>query len=200
MRKVIVSEFLTLDGVMQGPGGADEDRRDGFEHGGWQMGYMDEVAGKAVDEGINAAGGLLLGRRTYEIFAAYWPNATEPEEKPLADKLNSMPKHVASRTLKEPLEWENSTLLAGDVAEAVAKLKEESGGNLHVIGSGDLAQTLMKHDLVDEYQLQVSPIVLGTGHRLFRDGSPMTRLRLVDAKTSGTGIQILRYQPERNGG
>jgi dihydrofolate reductase len=198
MRKVVVQEFLTLDGVMQGPGGADEDRRDGFEHGGWMMGNMDEVAGKAVDDGINAADGLLLGRRTYEIFAAYWPNTTDPEDKPLADRLNSMPKHVASRTLKEPLEWENSTLLTGDVAEAVAKLKDGPGKDLLVIGSGDLAQTLMKHDLIDEYQLQVNPIVLGTGRRLFRDGSPMARLRLVDATTSGTGVQILRYQPERD--
>jgi dihydrofolate reductase len=193
MRKVIVSEFLTLDGVMQAPGDSDEDREGGFEHGGWQLPYFDEVAGSAVSEGFGSVGGLLLGRKTYELFAAFWPN--QPADDPFAATMNSLPKFVASRTLEEPLKWENSTLLKGDAAEEVAKLKEESGGDLQVIGSGDFAQTLMQHDLVDEYALMVHPLVLGSGKRLFRDGNPRTGLRLVDTKTTTTGTLILTYQP-----
>jgi dihydrofolate reductase len=197
MRKVIVSEFLTLDGVMQAPGGSDEDREGGFEHGGWQMPYFDEVAGSAVDEGFRTAGGLLLGRKTYEIFAAYWPN--QPADDPFVGTMNSLPKFVASRTLEEPLEWENSTLLKGDVAKEVAKLKEEPGGSLQVIGSGDFAQTLMQNDLVDEYALMVHPLVLGSGKRLFKDGAVKIPLRLVDTKTSGTGVLVLTYEPTGRG-
>ncbi|MGH2662691.1 MAG: dihydrofolate reductase family protein [Actinomycetota bacterium] len=193
MRKVIVSEFLTVDGVMQAPGHSDEDRRGGFEHGGWQMGYIDEVGGKAISEGIEQSGGFLLGRKTYELFAAYWPTARADE--PLAGTMNSLPKYVASRTLKEPLEWENSTLLKGDLVQDVTKLKEQSGGDLLVIGSGDLVQSLMQQGLVDQYQLMVHPVVLGTGMRLFREGSPMTALRLADTKTTGTGVLFLTYQP-----
>lgn len=193
MRKVIVSEFLTLDGIMQAPGGSDEDLEGGFEHGGWQMPYFDDVAGSAVDEGFAAAGGLLLGRKTYEIFAGYWPN--QPADDPFVGTMNSMPKFVASRTLEEPLKWQNSTLLTGDVAEEVTKLKEQPGGHLMVIGSGDFAQTLMQHGLVDELALMVHPLVLGSGKRLFRDGNPRTPLRLVDSKTSGTGVLILTYEP-----
>ncbi|HEV8571471.1 MAG TPA: dihydrofolate reductase family protein [Actinomycetota bacterium] len=194
MRKVIVSEFLTLDGVMQAPGGSDEDRRGGFEHGGWQMPYFDEVAGNAVSEGMGASGGFLLGRRTYEIFAAYWPSA--PADNPFAATINSLPKFVASTTLQEPLEWNNSTLLKGDVAEEVAKLKEQPGKDLQVIGSGDLVQTLMQHNLVDEYGLMIHPVVLGTGEHLFKEGIPRTPLRLVDSKTTSTGVLILTYRPE----
>lgn len=200
MRKVIVSEFLTLDGVMQGPGGPEEDRRGGFEHGGWQMPYFDEVGGSAVSEGFDAAGGLVLGRKTYEIFAAYWPN--QPADDPFAGTMNSLPKFVASTTLEEPLTWENSTLLKGDVAKEVAKLKEQPGGDLLVIGSGDFVQTLMRNGLVDEYQLMVHPIVLGSGARLFREESPKTALRLADTKTTGTGVLLLTYEPmveERDG-
>jgi dihydrofolate reductase len=130
-------------------GGTDEDRREGFEHGGWRIPYSDEVAGSAISEGMSSAGGFLLGRRTYERFAAYWPTA--PADEPLAATINSLPKFVASTTLKEPPEWENSTLLNGDVGEEVAKLKEQPGKDLLVIGSGDLVQTLMQHDLVDGY-------------------------------------------------
>jgi dihydrofolate reductase len=193
MRKVIVSEFLSLDGVMQAPGDPDEDRRDGFEHGGWSMPYADDVFLSVVGEAMAQCGGYLFGRRTYDIFARYWPTA--PDDDPFAASLNGLPKYVASRTLEEPLEWKNSTLLQGDVAEAVAKLKQEPGKDLSVLGSGDFVQTLMEHDLVDEYQLMVDPIVLGSGRRLFRDGSPTTKLRLVDSKTTSTGVLIASYQP-----
>jgi dihydrofolate reductase len=193
MRKVIISEFLTLDGVMQAPGGSDEDREGGFQHGGWQMPYFDDAAGSAVDEGFATAGGLLLGRKTYEIFAAYWPN--QPADDPFVSTMNSLPKFVASTTLEEPLKWENSTLLKGDVAQEVAKLKEESGGNLLVIGSGDFAQTLIQHDLVNEFQIMVHPLVLGSGKRLFREGSSKRPLRLVDSKTTSTGVLIATYEP-----
>jgi dihydrofolate reductase len=193
MRKVIVSEFLSLDGVMQAPGDPDEDRRDGFEHGGWSMPYSDDVFLSVVGEAMAQCGGYLFGRRTYEIMAAYWPTA--PDDNAFAGSLNGLPKYVASRTLDEPLEWKNSTLLKGDAAEAVAKLKREPGKDLSVLGSGDFVQTLMEHDLVDEYQLMVDPIVLGSGRRLFRDGSPKTALRLVDSKTTSTGVLIVSYQP-----
>lgn len=193
MRKIIVSEFVTLDGVMQAPGNPDEDRREGFEHGGWQMPYFDEVAGSAISQAMAESGGFLLGRRTYDIFAAFWPS--QPPEDPFAATLNSLPKYVVSTTLKEPLQWNNSTLIKGNVAEEVAKLKQEPGKDLQVIGSGDLVQTLMQHDLIDEYRLMVHPIVLGNGRRLFRDGSVTTALRLVDTKTTGTGVVILTYRP-----
>lgn len=191
--RVIVSEFLTLDGVMQAPGGADEDRSGGFEHGGWQGPYFDDAGGKAIFEGMAASDGFLLGRKTYEIFAAFWPSA--PADDSLAETINSLPKYVVSKSLKEPLEWNNSHLIKGDVAQGIAKLKAQPGKDLQVIGSGDLAQTLMEHDLVDEYRLMVHPIVLGSGRRLFRDGSATTALRLVDSTTTGTGVLILTYQP-----
>ena len=193
MRDVIVSEFLSLDGVMQAPGGSDEDREGGFEHGGWQMPYFDDAAGASVSEVFARTGGLLLGRVTYEIFAGYWPNA--PADNPLASTINSLPKYVASTTLEEPLEWEAAHLLKGDVAEAVTELKRESGKDLQVIGSGELVQTLMQHDLVDEYRLMIHPLVIGSGKRLFRDGNPRKPLRLVDSKTSSTGVLIVTYQP-----
>src|SRR6266487_2906080 len=170
MRKMIVNEFLSLDGVAQAPGGADEDTSGGFGHGGWHMRYMqDELAQRWVLGSIVEAGGFLLGRRTYEIFAAYWPNAPE-EEQVIAEPLNERPKYVASRTLTEPLEWQNSTVLRGDVLEAVAALKQVDGRDLHVMGSPELVQTLIEHDLVDEYRLMIDPLVLGVGRRLFRDG------------------------------
>jgi dihydrofolate reductase len=197
MRKVIVSEFLTLDGVMQAPGLPDEDRSGGFEHGGWQMPLMDDTAGNAITEGLAATGGLLLGRVTYEIFAGYWPNAPADEPSGLAQTINSLPKYVVSTTLREPLPWNNSHVIKGDVAKEVTKLKQESGKDLQVIGSGQLVQTLMQNDLVDEYRLMINPIVLGNGKRLFRDGSPKTSLRLVDSETSKTGVLIVTYEPER---
>jgi dihydrofolate reductase len=197
MRKVRLNTFLTLDGVMQGPGGADEDLEGGFAHGGWQMPYFDEVGGSVVEEGITTSGGFLLGRKTYDIFAAYWPQAADDD---MAAAINGLPKYVASTTLQEPLEWNNSTLLKGDIAEEVNKLKQEPGKDLDVIGSGSFAQTLMKHDLVDEYRLMIHPIVLGTGKRLFDGGLPIRALELVDTKTTSTGVLILTYRPADNVG
>jgi dihydrofolate reductase len=194
MRKLIVNQFLTLDGVMQAPGGQEEDRSGGFEHGGWQQPYFDDVFGEAITTGLAEAGGFLLGRRTWEIFAAYWPTAPV-EERSVADPLNTLPKYVASRTLSEPLAWSNSTLIAGDLAEGVRRLKSESGQDLQLFGSGDLMQTLMGDDLIDEYRLMIHPVVLGSGARLFRDGNPRRPLTLTDSKTSTTGVLMLTYRP-----
>jgi dihydrofolate reductase len=193
MARVIVSEFLTLDGVMQSPGYDGEDNRGGFTDGGWQPPMFDDTLGTVVVGGIQEAGGLLLGRRTYEIFAAHWPK--QPADDPLAPVLNALPKHVASTTLTAPLDWENSTLLEGDVAEAVAKLREQPGKDLLVIGSGELVRTLMQNDLVDAYRLMVHPLVLGSGRRLFQDGSMKRALRLVDTTTTTTGVVVLTYEP-----
>jgi dihydrofolate reductase len=176
---------------MQGPGDPDEDPEGGFEHGGWQIPYFDEVAGSVVEEGMTTSGGFLLGRKTYEIFAAFWPQT--PDD--IAAAINGLPKYVASTTLQEPLEWNNSTLLKGDIAEEVNKLKQEAGKDLDVIGSGSFAQTLMKLNLVDEYRLMIHPIVLGTGKRLFDGGLPIRTLELVDTKTTSTGVLILTYRP-----
>jgi dihydrofolate reductase len=194
MRKVIVNEFMTLDGVVQAPGGADEDTSGGFEHGGWHMPYMDEVAQKEVLEGINEAGGFLLGRRTYEIFAAYWPNASE-EEQMIAEPLNTKPKYVASRTLSEPLEWQNSTVLEGDIAEAVPSLKQEDGGDLHVIGSSELVRDLIANDLVDELRVMIDPLVVGGGKRVFNDDGALRPWRLVDSQVTTTGAILATYAP-----
>ncbi len=194
MRKVIVSEFLSLDGVMQAPGAPDEDRSGGFEHGGWQVPLMDEEAGGAIMEGLNSTGGLLLGRRTYEIFAGFWPNA--PADDPVGKVLNDVPKYVVSTTLEEPLGWKNSHLIKENVPEEIGKLKEEAGGDLRVIGSGELVQTLMKHGLVDQFDLSIYRIVLGSGKRLFREGTPKASLRLIDSKASKSGVLLLSYEPE----
>ena len=192
MRNVVVSEFLTVDGVMQGPGGPDEDREEGFHEGGWQMPYFDEAGGAAVAKGLAQTGGLLLGRKTYEIFAAYWPN--QPAGDPFADILNKVPKHVASTTLEEPLKWNNSALIHGDIAAGVAELKRQPGDDLMVIGSGNLVQTLARNDLVDEYRLMIHPLVLGTGKRLFESGGARVPLKLSASETTGTGVLILTYQ------
>ncbi len=195
MRKVIVNEFMTLDGVVQAPGGADEDPSGGFRHGGWHMPYMDEVAQKEVLEGINEAGGFLLGRRTYEIFAAYWPNAPE-EEQVIAEPLNTKPKFVASTTLSEPLEWQNSTVLQGDVTEAVPVLKQEDdGGDLHVIGSSELVRELIAKDLVDELRVMIDPLVVGGGKRVFNDDGALRPWRLVDSQVTTTGAILATYAP-----
>ncbi|WP_222914685.1 dihydrofolate reductase family protein [Natrinema sp. SYSU A 869] len=191
MRNLVVSEFLTLDGVMQAPGDSDEDTEGGFEHGGWQVPYFDDV-GSAVAEGFAAVDALVLGRKTYEIFASYWPTASEDE--PFTEQMNSVDKYVASRTL-DAADWQNSTVLEGDVADAVAELKQEPGGDLVVFGSGDLVQTLMANDLVDEYQLMVHPLVLGTGKRLFTDESESTGLKLVEMETTDSGVVVLTYRP-----
>ena len=192
MSKVVVFTSLTLDGVMQAPGRPDEDRRGGFEHGGWATPYADSVLAGVAGQGMANTGGLLLGRRTYEDFYGYWPNQTD---NPYTEVLNNTQKYVASTTLKEPLAWDNSSLLEGDVPEAVARLKAQAGKDLVVLGSGELAQTLMKHNLVDEFVLLIHPLVLGGGRRLFRDGNPTATLRLVDSKTTTTGVVIATYAP-----
>jgi dihydrofolate reductase len=193
MRKVIVNEFLSLDGVAQAPGGAEEDPSGGFAHGGWHMRYTeDEVAQRWVLDSILEAGGFLLGRRTYEIFAAYWPNASE-EEQVIAEPLNTKPKYVVSTTLTEPLEWQSSALVAGDVGTAVAALKHEGEGDLHVIGSTELVQTLIEHELVDEFRLMIDPLALGGGKRIFPDDGRLRQLRLVEGQVTGTGAILATY-------
>jgi dihydrofolate reductase len=192
MSRVRVINHLTLDGVMQAPGRPDEDRRGGFEHGGWARPYGDEVMGRVMGEGMARRGALLLGRRTYEDFAAFWP---KQRDNPFTPLLNERRKYVASRTLQEPLPWVNSTLLEGDAADAVARLKQEQDDDLAVLGSGELVQTLMRRNLVDEYLLTIHPLVLGSGRRLFTDGGAYASLRLVDAITTTTGVVIATYQP-----
>ncbi|HEX6678235.1 MAG TPA: dihydrofolate reductase family protein [Actinomycetes bacterium] len=192
MRKVIVTEWMSLDGVVQAPGAADEDTTGGFGHGGWHLRYFDEVSQKWVVENLTAAGGFLLGRRTYEGFASHWPNASE-EEQVIAQPLNTKPKYVASTTLTEPLEWQNSTVLQGDAAEAVAALKRQDGGDLLVIGSTKLAQALVEHDLVDEFRVMLDPVVVGGGKRLFRDDGALRPLRLADSQVTTTGAILATY-------
>jgi dihydrofolate reductase len=194
MRKLVVNEFISLDGVAQAPGLADEDTSGGFAHGGWHMPYMeDELAMQWVLGSIVEAGGFLLGRRTYEIFAAYWPNASE-EEQVIAEPLNAKPKYVVSRTRPE-LAWQNSSLVEGDVVQAVAALKREDGGDLHTIGSTELVSTLVEHDLVDEFRLMIDPLVLGGGKRVFRDDGSRRPLRLVDSQVASTGAILATYAP-----
>jgi dihydrofolate reductase len=189
---IVVVNNVTLDGVMQAPGRPDEDRRGGFEHGGWALPYNDEVMGRAMGERMAARGSLLLGRRTYEDFYGFWPHQTD---NPFTKVLDAARKYVASTTLSEPLPWRNSTLLDGDAAEAVARLKDQGDEDLAVLGSGELIQSLMRRDLIDEYLLLIHPLVLGTGRRLFRDGSPAAKLRLVDSVITTTGVVIATYQP-----
>jgi dihydrofolate reductase len=193
MSRLVVNTNLTLDGVMQAPGDPDEDRRDGFERGGWATPYFDRVMGDAAAEGIAKGGALLFGRKTYEHFASVWPN--QPEDNPFAAVLNERQKYVASTTLEEPLPWRNSTLLPGDAMDAVAKLREQPGKDLVVLGSGELVQSLMRRNLVDEYVLLIHPLVLGSGRRLFTDGGPPAAFRLVDSKMTTTGVVIATYQP-----
>ena len=188
MRNLAVNSFVSLDGVMQSPGGPEEDPTGGFTHGGWGATYFDEeMMGR-----IRASGPyeLLLGRGTYEIFAAHWPY----DEGPIADQLNSTRKHVASTTL-EAVEWNNSTLITGDVAEYVAALKDEDGPEIQVHGSVGLIQTLLRHDLIDEYRVWIFPLTLGTGKRLFGDGTIPAALKLLESTVSGTGVTINTYVP-----
>jgi dihydrofolate reductase len=192
MRKIVVMEWITLDGVVQAPGHPDEDRDGGFEHGGWHLHYFDDTSREWVVEGYAEAGGFLFGRRTYENLAAYWPHASE-EEQVIAEPLNTKPKYVASRTLLGPLEWQNSTVLTGDVAQAVLALKQEDGRDLHVIGSPQLARTLAEHDLVDEYRLMIDPLIMGGGKRLFGDGTAPKPLRLVESRVTSTGAILAKY-------
>ena len=184
VRRLIVTEFLSVDGVMQGPGSPDEDRDGGFEHGGWQADYFDEGVLAGAQEGMGNADAYLFGRRTYQIMAAHWPTA--PVGRPVRRPSERHEKYVASRTLKE-LQWQNSELLEGDAGEAVARLKEQPGKDIVVLGSGDLVQTLMAHGLVDEFGLIVSPLVLGSGKRLFRDADQVKRLELASSKVHAEG-------------
>jgi len=195
MRKIIVFTNLTLDGVMQAPGRPEEDPREGFQHGGWGAPYaaMTAVApGSAAGQAMANVGPMLFGRRTYQDFYTYWPKQTG---NPYTEVLNKADKYVASTTLKEPLAWENSNLLKGDVAQALASLKAQPGKDFLVFGSGVLIQTLMKHDLVDMYILLIHPLVLGAGRRLFPNGSAYASLRLIDSQTTPTGVLIATYQP-----
>ena len=189
MPKLTVNTFLTLDGVMQAPGAPEEDRSGGFTHGGWSVGYWDDRMNEVMDGFMGRPFQMLLGRKTYEIFAAYWPHSTERG----ADVLNAARKHVASRTLRN-VEWNNSTLIKGDVAKYVADLKKESGPEIQVHGSGDLIQTLLRNDLIDLFQLWTFPIVLGTGKRLFAGGAMPAGLKVTDVKTSGSGVVITTYE------
>jgi len=191
MRKVIVNEFLALDGTAQAPGGPDEDTSGGFPHGGWHMQYG---AGDGVAKVIGEAGGFLLGRRTYDLFAGYWPNA-EDVSREIADPMNMKPKHVASRTLTGPLEWQNSNLLEGDLPDAVGALKQDDGGDLLVIGSTVLVQSLLQHGLVDELRLMIDPVLVGGGKRIFPDDGALRPLRLVDHEVTATGTIIATYAP-----
>ena len=190
MRKLIVSTFLTLDGVMQAPGGPGEDDSGGFAHGGWSVNYWDEQMGRVMGEAMSTPFDLVLGRKTYDIFAAHWPHAPEEDAKPL----NDATKYVASRS-RPTLEWRNSVLIEGDAAEGIAALKKEDGPELQVHGSGNLIQTLLRHNLVDEYRLWVFPLVIGSGKRLFSEGTIPCGLKLVDSKVSTTGVVIGTYEP-----
>jgi len=194
VRKIIVNEFMSLDGVVQAPGAADEDTSGGFRHGGWHMEYMDDVSQRRVLAGIVEAGGFLLGRGTYEIFAAYWPNAPE-EEQVIAEPLNSKPKWVVSRTLDGELGWQNATVLEGDLPQAVVALKREEGGDINVIGSPELARSLLEEGLVDEFRLMIDPVVLGGGKRIFADDRTLQSLRLIDSEVTSTGAILATYAP-----
>jgi len=191
MRNLTVNTFLTLDGVMQAPGGPGEDDSGGFTYGGWSVNYWDEPMGRFMDEAMSRPFDLVLGRKTYDIFAAHWPNA--PEEaggKPL----NDATKYVASRG-RPALEWSRSVLIEGDVAERVAALKADDGPELQVHGSGNLVQTLLRHGLVDRFRLMVFPLVIGSGKRLFAEGTVPAGLRLVDSSVSTTGVLMGVYVP-----
>jgi dihydrofolate reductase len=191
VRNVIVVEWVSLDGVVQSAG-ADDDTTSRFAHGGWHLPYFDELSQTWVVEGYAEAGGFLFGRRTYELLAGYWPNASE-EEQPVAGPLNAKPKYVASTTLTEPLRWQNASLLEGSAAEAVRALKEEDGGDLHVIGSTKLVETLVEHDLVDGYRLMIDPVVLGGGKGIFQADGVLRPLRLVDSEVATTGAILATY-------
>jgi dihydrofolate reductase len=196
MRKIVAIDHMTLDGVMQAPGRPDEDRRGGFEHGGWAVARSDAVMMETLGKGMAQDGDLLFGRRTYEDFFAVWPGRTD---NPFTEVLDNSRKYVASRTLRDPLPWKNSTLLPGEAEGTVARLKEEAGPDLTVLGSGDLMQTLVRHGLVDAFVLLIHPLVLGRGRRLFNDGAPRTGLRLVDSVITTRGVVIATYEPEAGG-
>ena len=197
MRNVIVLEWMTLDGVVQGPGAVDEDTTGGFKHGGWHLRYFDDLSRNWMVENLTQAGGFLLGRRTYEGFAGHWPNASD-EEQVIARPLNRKPKYVASMTLTGLLTWQNSTVLQGDLTEAVMELKQKDGGDLLVIGSTKLVQALIERDLVDEFRLMIDPLILGSGKRIFLKDGVARPLRLTDSQVTTTGAIIATYTPRQS--
>lgn len=192
MAKLTLTQFVTLDGVCQGPGGPKEDTRGGFGHGGWSHPYADDDFGAFITGVFDRAGAFLLGRRTYEIFAGAWPRVTD-EDDPIASRLNNLPKYVVSTTL-DRADWHNSTIVSGNVAEEVARLKRETDGELQMHGSGTLARSLMADGLVDEFHLLVYPVVLGSGLRLFADGTPPTRFEPAASSVTGSGVAIHTYR------
>ena len=190
--QLTVTTFLSVDGVYQGPGGPDEDRSGGFDRGGWLVPHFDEATGQFIDEIFREVDAFLLGRRTYEIFAASWPNATDPDD-PVAKALNTLPKYVASSTLSDP-QWANTTVLDGDLASAVQELKERDGRELQVHGSGRLVQFLLANDLVDRLNLLVFPVIVGAGRRLFPDSGIATGVALDESRTTPSGVAISVYR------
>ena len=194
MRKVRVVNSITLDGVMQAPGRKDEDTRGGFKHGGWAVPYNDAVMGKVMAAGMARGGDMLFGRRTYEDFFKVWPNQ---KDNPFTEVLNNAQKYVASTKLKAPLPWQNSRLLKGDAAKAVARLKKRPGKDLVILGSGVLIQSLMRHGLIDEFMLLIHPLVLGSGRRLFTDDGKLAGLELVDSTPTTKGVVIATYRPAK---
>src|SRR5659263_356024 len=191
MRKLVVTTFVTLDGVMQAPGGPEEDPTGGFTHGGWSFNYWDDMMGQSMGEFMAKPSELLLGRKTYEIFAAHWPYI---KDDPVADKLNRVMKYVVSRTL-DKVDWNNSTLVTGNVEQAIRNLKGQKGPDIQVHGSSNLIQTLLKHDLIDEFRLWIFPVTIGKGKRLFGEGTQPAHLKFIDSKTSTTGVIIATYEP-----
>jgi dihydrofolate reductase len=189
MRKVIASEFLSLDGVMEDPGGAE-----GSEYGGWSFAYFNDELGQVIGEGFAASDAMLMGRRTYEEWAAFWPNQ-DPEENPDAAQMNAVRKYVVSTTLQEPLEWQNSTLIKGNVAEEISALKNQPGKDIVISGSGTLVRSLLEDALINELRLLVHPIVVGGGKRLFEEGGKRIALELVNSRTFSTGVVYLTYRP-----
>ena len=191
--RISVVNHLTLDGVMQSPSSPDEDTRDGFDQGGWAAANTDEVMNSFLGVGTRPSDeSLLFGRVTYEHFYGFWPEQTDGN--PFTERLNRARKYVASRTLAEPLPWENSTLLEGDAADAVARLKEQEGPDAVVLGSGELIRSLMQRGLIDEFRLMIHPVVLGKGRRMFGDDGALARLRLAESVTTTTGVVIARYE------
>lgn len=193
MVQIVVFNSVTLDGVMQAPGRADEDTRGGFRHGGWAVPYSDADQGRVAGESMATSGALLLGRRTYEDFYKVWPHRTD---NPFTEILNASTKYVASRTLREPLPWENSVLLSGDAADEVARLRREPGKDIVILGSGELVRSLMARNLIDRYILQIHPVVLGSGQRLFTDGGTLAKLHLVNSVTTSKGVIAATFEPD----
>ncbi len=191
MRKLIVTTFVTIDGVMQAPGGPEEDPTGSFTHGGWSFNYWDDMMGQVMGELMAKPFELLLGRRTYEIFAAYWPHI---KDDPVADKLNSARKYVVSGTLNE-VNWNNSSLIKGNVVQAIRNLKEQNMPEIQVHGSGNLIQTLLEHNLIDEFKVWIFPVTIGKGKRLFGEGTQPASFKLIDSKTSTSGVIIATYEP-----